>query len=92
MVKSVQLSCVSCVYIRVCLITKVFSLIFLLGGSNENGSTPHTSDSDGTFISYRLVIFYIYFLIFRNLVIIRSITYLKQNKRSYALGGLCNPN
>ncbi|NWV02881.1 TBCD5 protein, partial [Ptilonorhynchus violaceus] len=22
------------------------------GGSNENGSTPHTSDSDGTFISY----------------------------------------
>jgi len=49
--------------IRVFLITKVFSFGFVLGGSNENGSTHHISDSDGTFISYRLVIFYIYFLI-----------------------------
>lgn len=42
-----------CVHIRVCLTTKVFSLFFVLGGSNENGSTPSNSDSDGTFISYR---------------------------------------
>lgn len=60
----------------------MFSFSFVLGGSNENGSTQHTSDSDGTFISYRLVIFYIYFLILNSLNIISCITYLKQKNRS----------
>lgn len=46
--------------------------IFILGGSNENGSTHHTSDADGTFISYRLVIFYIYFIILKILTLISS--------------------
>lgn len=80
-----------CVCIRVCLTTKVFSLIFVLGGSNENGSTPSTSDSDGTFISYRLVIFYICFLILRRLIII-SIFYLMRKNRFDTLGGLWNLN
>lgn len=58
--------------IKVCLIIKVFCFIFLLGGSNENGSTHTTSESDRTFISYRLVIFYIYFLILKSFNIITA--------------------
>lgn len=75
----------------ICVITKASHFYFVLGGSNENGSTQHTSDSAGTFISYRFVIFYINFLILISLKVISNTTYLKQKDRSVFFKTIVQP-